>query len=246
MTTISTLHPEATSPRRSAGLPLWVFTAAPVILFTIFPLFIYAPYFLAMAIDPALMGGVTQADLSWGIFAVLVLGEWAFALLLIWDERRQGRRLIDLIRPAGQPLLAFRKGPALLVMLLLNLPMAVYLPWAASRGMLQSYAGLRWWQLVFLVTVLPLTAAFCEEIIWRGGIITRMEQRYPDARRVLLWSSVAFALMHGILLPLRMLVNFIYGVIAGAYYQRERSLVPLMITHLILDMWGFGLLYWFI
>jgi membrane protease YdiL (CAAX protease family) len=34
--------------------------------------------------------------------------------------------------------------------------------------------------------------------------------------------------------------TFVIGLIAGFYYTRERTLVPLMITHVVLDLWSFG------
>ena len=37
--------------------------------------------------------------------------------------------------------------------------------------------------------------------------------------------------------------TFLFGIVTGYYYVRERNLIPLMITHAVVDFWSFG---WFL
>ena len=43
--------------------------------------------------------------------------------------------------------------------------------------------------------------------------------------------------------PLHWPFTFLFGIVTGHYYTRERNLPPLMITHAIVDFWSFG---WFL
>ena len=52
---------------------------------------------------------------------------------------------------------------------------------------------------------------------------------------------MSFAFIHGILIPDKLLVTFIFGIIAGAYYVKERNLPVLMISHVVLNVVAFGL-----
>lgn len=52
--------------------------------------------------------------------------------------------------------------------------------------------------------------------------------------------SLSFALIHGIFLVDKLAVTFVFGIITGWYYWKERNLIPVMIAHWFLDVWGFG------
>ena len=56
-------------------------------------------------------------------------------------------------------------------------------------------------------------------------------------------SSVSFALIHGVFFPDKLLFTFLIGLILGFYYQKKRLLLPLMLTHWIMDLWSFGIFY---
>ena len=96
------------------------------------------------------------------------------------------------------------------------------------------------WQRVLLISFVPVTAGFCEELIWRGYIITRPEARGQRRWSAMLLSAVSFALIHGVL-PGKLLVTFLLGIAGGLYYARERNLVPLMLAHMVVDVWSFAL-----
>jgi membrane protease YdiL (CAAX protease family) len=78
-------------------------------------------------------------------------------------------------------------------------------------------------------------------LIWRGYVITRLEARGYGLAKAIVLSAISFALIHGIWLPDKLLTTFLFGIVAGFYYARERRLAPLMIAHIVIDVWSFGL-----
>ena len=98
--------------------------------------------------------------------------------------------------------------------------------------------GLDTWQKIVMLTFLPLTAGFCEELIWRGYIFTQLETRGYGLAKAIVFSAISFALLHGVWLPDKLLTTFCFGIVAGFYYARERTLVPLMIAHIVMDVWS--------
>jgi hypothetical protein len=129
-----------------------------------------------------------------------------------------------------------------IVFVLFNAVLAAYMARLWVSGTLRVYESLNTWQYIFMIGLKPITAGFCEELIWRGYIITRLEARGRSRRLAVLLSAVSFALIHGLFFPVKLLVTFLIGIVTGLYYTRERNLVPLMVTHLIADVWSFGLL----
>lgn len=92
-----------------------------------------------------------------------------------------------------------------------------------------------------MLTFLPITAGFCEELIWRGYIFTQLEARGYRLAKAIVLSAISFALVHGIWVPDKLLTTFLFGIVAGLYYARKRNLIPLMITHIVMGVWSFGL-----
>jgi membrane protease YdiL (CAAX protease family) len=175
-------------------------------------------------------------------YGIIFLVEWLFALGIVSWLRRNGLPLRELIKPAGSPTL-FHWGPALAMGLGINLVFVGYFFIAARiyGDFGASYRGLPVWAQVFQLVFLPITAAFCEELIWRGHILTQLELRGFSAWKAILLMSLSFALIHGIFLPDKLAVTFLVGIITGWYYWKERNLIPIIIAHCLLDVWGYGI-----
>jgi membrane protease YdiL (CAAX protease family) len=82
------------------------------------------------------------------------------------------------------------------------------------------------WQLPL---VLVLLAPVCEELAFRGFILTGLRQRFHPGTAILL-SSVLFAVSH--LNVFQFLPTFILGVILGVVATRSRSVLPGILFHL--------------
>jgi membrane protease YdiL (CAAX protease family) len=138
--------------------------------------------------------------------------------------------------------MAFRKLPALMVFLFINAALALYV--LLARGLYGQWPrldGLQPWQRAFMLSLVPITAAFCEELIWRGHLIPELEARKRSAAAAIVLSAVSFAAIHGVFLVDKLAFTFILGLGTGLYWVRERNLLPLMLGHWVADVWTFGL-----
>jgi membrane protease YdiL (CAAX protease family) len=180
--------------------------------------------------------GQTQFALS--VFVTLV--EWFFAGLLLYRYRKSKESIRSLFSRTDS-LLDFRWGPAILLFVLFNVVFVGYILYLIARMPDLTYRDMTPLQIVAFMLFVPLTASFTEELIWRGHILSGLEL---DGRRpwvALLVSAASFALIHGLFLPDKLLVTFVIGIMAGMYYLRERSLLPIMFTHWFVDVWSFGI-----
>ena len=179
--------------------------------------------------------GRTQLLLS----AFVVVVEWLFALVLIRRYRRSALS-IRVLFSRTTSLLEFRWRPAILLFVAFNALFSLYVIYLIARMPSLTYRGMNAVQVFLLVGLTPLTAAFTEQLIWRGHIISGLELRGRRAWAAILISAVSFSLIHGVFLPDRLLVAFVLGIVTGWYYLRERTLIPLMFTHWFVDVWSFG------
>ncbi len=218
---------------------LWVYSVLPIIILNLGILLVVVTYFAIAATQPTMIAGFGQGQLSFALSLFVCIVEWSFAGLLIRRIGWAGVR--NLIAPRAS-LWRFRWLPALIVFAALNLLFAGYVGWVAwTNGTWYRIEGLDVWQKIVMLVVVPLTAGLCEELLWRGYIITQLEARNHTIRRAIALAAISFALIHGIWLPDKLLTTFLFGIIAGLYYARERNLVPLMIAHIVMDVWSFGL-----
>jgi len=178
-----------------------------------------------------------------GISALVFALEWFFALVLILRYKRSGESIRKLFSRDGNPF-RFRWSAAILMFISVNAVWLVYIALLARQMPDLSYRSLAGWQIFLLLLLTPATAAFTEELIWRGHILTGFNLRGKKPWVALVVSAASFALIHGVFFPDKLLATFLLGLIMGYYYQNERNLVPLMVTHWLLDLWSFGVFYW--
>lgn len=222
---------------------LWVYVALPIVLLFLVGTLGYAIYFALAAVRPEVAVAFPAGQVTFGLYLLIAVVEWSLAVSIIFRLRRAGGSAMDLIAPQGDPW-RFRWLPATLMFVGVNAIMALLMVTLAglekaSPGF-SYYEGLRVWQSLLLVIVITATAAFCEELIWRGYVITRLEARGRGRWVTVLLAAIFFALIHS---PLHWVFTFLYGLLAGYYYTRERNLIPLMITHAFVNLWTFG---WFL
>ena len=189
-------------------------------------LYAVSPEYLA---DPGILNTV--------VLACLFLPWWLLASIVIRRLRRRNTSIKEFILPKREfsPLLA------LLVFILLNVLFAVYMVIALTCGRISPMTGLHSLQIVFFILLVPVTAGFVEELIWRGYLIDKLLATGRSETMAVLYSSISFAFIHGFLLIDKLAVTFLFGIIAGAYYVRQRNLLVLMTAHVMVNMLGYGL-----
>ncbi len=221
---------------------MWVYTVLPPIILNLGSFFTYGVYYALFYAQPNLVAGIAPGAVRAATDILIFLVEWAFAISIILRFRRLGLPLKQLIAPLGS-LWSFRWRPALLLFASWNGLFALYML-ALSKfypSVSDVYQGLSIGVRLLQIILIPLTAAFCEELIWRGYIPTRMELRGHRFWGIVLLSSLSFALIHGVFLVDKLIITFVLGVMSTFYYLKERNLVPLMFTHWVVDLWSFGL-----
>ena len=84
-----------------------------------------------------------------------------------------------------------------------------------------------------------LTAAFTEELIFRGYLLPRLQILLNNSWASIILSSLLFGLAHFGFSDLnRMLFPFIIGIIFSFYYYKYRSLTVLIICHFLMDFYS--------
>jgi len=178
-------------------------------------------------------------QIQFALSAFVFFAEWFFAGLLLYRYRRASESIRSLFSRTGN-LLEFRWLPAILLFVLFNAIFVGYVFYLIARMPDLSYRDMSPFQISLFMLLTPVTAAFTEELIWRGHIISGLEMRGKKPGVAVFISAISFALIHGVFLPDKLAVTFLIGIVTGVYYLRERSLVPIMVTHWFVDVWSFG------
>ena len=191
--------------------------------------------FLLYAVSPGYY--VDPGTLNTVVLASLFPPWWGFAFLVIRRLKQKDVSIKEYIMPRGK----FNLLPALLLFVLLNFLFDGYMVVALMYGRIPRMTDLHPLQIVFLLLLVPLTAGFTEELIWRGYLIDELLSAGNSETKAIIYSSVSFAFIHGFMLFDKLIVTFLFGMIAGLYYVRQRNLLVLMSTHVAVDVISYAL-----
>lgn len=106
----------------------------------------------------------------------------------------------------------FRLLPSIIVFISLNILFTAYMVLALTFGRIPPWGNLNSLQLVFFVVLNPITAGFVEELIWRGYFIERLLAMGKTEWKAIIFSSISFASIHGILVFDKIIVTFVFGI----------------------------------
>ena len=188
-------------------------------------------------------GAMAYADVSVVAVDVVTL------LVLVRVLRRRGRRLREALGTV-------RLRRDLLVALPVTLVLLVAFVVASYAANLAVYGGappagaasrVPLWLGVWSITVMPVTVAVAEELLYRGVVLQALRSRFPAVVAVLV-SSVFFGLQHAALslgspadMAARVLTTALCGIVFAVLALRLRRLLPLVVGHWVLDVLGLGL-----
>lgn len=216
---------------------LRLFAIMPAVVLNLISILLFAGYYALQSQQPEVLS-ISESDLFFILYVVIVIVEWLFFGLLIIRVRTQGRAITSLL-VRKDTTSGFRFLPALWMFLAFNGLFAGYMLFTEYyMGGWPGYSDWSIGQVLFMTGVVPLTAAITEEFIWRGYILHQLLQRTSPWRAIFL-AALSFAFIHGVM-PDRLLITFLLGVVAGYYYYREGRLLPLIFSHIVLDIWSFG------
>lgn len=193
-------------------------------LIIVFLLFVFSPEHV---VAPEILNGV--------LYLGVVVTHWVLFYVIV---RRLG---IDGVRELIEPKKRPRWLPSILVFILLNALFISYMVLALMYGRIPPWGNVDAPQILFYIVINPLTAGFVEELIWRGYFVEKLIAIGRTEWRAIVYSSISFAVIHGFIIVDKLVVTFIWGIIAGAYYVRERNIPFLMATHIVVDVIAFWL-----
>jgi membrane protease YdiL (CAAX protease family) len=114
---------------------------------------------------------------------------------------------------------------------------AANLLFAFAPGQIASvYATKAQLDVVLIGFFLVFVMGPAEEIYWHGFVQRRLVGRY-GAKAGVLGTAAVYALVHAVSLnPMLILAAGVCGLFWGLLYQREQSLIPLIISHSLWDL----------
>lgn len=178
-------------------------------------------------------------------YVVVMIFEWAVVAFIWYGASRRGVRIAELVGGSwARPGAILRDlGIAVAFLLLCGVGLLNGLdyllkvvPNQAIRNMFPQGATE-----IVLYLLLSLTAAFCEEVIFRGYLQRQFGALTQSASGAILLQGIAFGAGHGYQGSKFMLVIAVYGCMFGLLARWRRSLRPGMVTHFLQDGVG-GLL----
>ncbi len=227
-----------TAPTRGSVL---VFGVLPPVILNLGAVLIFGTYYALQAVNPSAVEHISPGQVQFSAYLLVFFVEWAFALILMRRMAKLGITLRSLLAPSAR-LLAFRPLPAIVVFLFVNATLALYI-FVATKiyGQWPRLEGLQPWQQAFLVLPVPLTAAFCEELIWRAHLIPEFLSRGRSVSTAIVLAALSFATIHSVFLIDKLIMTFVLAIGMGVYFVWERHLIPLMFSHFVADLWTFAL-----
>ena len=178
---------------------------------------------------------VAPEILNAALYSGVVVTHWSLFYVIARRLRREGIK--DLIFPKKK----FRWLPSLLAFISLDVLFTAYMILSLAYGRIPPWGKPDLPQLLFYLALNPITAGFVEELIWRGYFIENLLAIGKTEWKAIIYSSISFAFIHGFTIPDKLAVTFLFGLIAGAYYVRERNLPVLIVSHVVLDVIAFSL-----
>jgi len=178
---------------------------------------------------------VAPEILNAALYLGVVTTHWSIFYVIARRLRREGIK--DLVVPKKK----FRWLPSILAFVSLNVLFTTYMILALAYSRIPPWGKPDLPQLVFYIALNPITAGFVEELIWRGYFIEKLLAMGKTGWKAIIYSSISFAFIHGFTIPDKLAVTFLFGLIAGAYYVRERNLPVLIVSHVVLDVIAFSL-----
>lgn len=198
--------------------------------------------------------------LMWGNVHTSLIADTVTIVLVIWLIRREGLRLADLITWQKESiwregLLGLGLTIVLYAALLLGGLLGAFLAFGSEAFAFDASAMVNLtraelpplWYYLWGLIVLPITVAIAEELAYRGYAQPRLEALTNSNWTAVFIVAFGFGIQH-IAFSLtdwqsalaRFIGTFIAGIVFGTIYLRQRRLLPLIIAHWLIDVFGLG------
>jgi membrane protease YdiL (CAAX protease family) len=174
---------------------------------------------------------------SASLFFISRLGYWVFAGIIYWYATRAERQPL-LLWPNSREKAAWYIKTVLLILMstvagtiIIGLSLK-YMGFKMDSNAIKTMLKFS----VPLKLLAVVTAAFTEELIFRGYLIPRLQLYLNNRHAAIIFAAALFGLGHmGYGTAVNMLVPLFIGLLFGYHYYRYRNIAALIICHFIID-----------
>ena len=184
-----------------------------------------------------------QAGQRLPIYLRVAMMEWILLAYLIVGIRRYGRSVGSILNAGSEgprrwfSLIAFGIAATVLWMALGAMLMAALHPTVDELRSVQSFLPHGMNEKAGFV-VLTLTAGFCEEFIYRGYLQQQFRALTGSLTVGIVFQTGLFAILHATL-PWKFVVSVtVMAVFLGVLVAWRKTLIPAMIVHTIVNLFG--------
>jgi hypothetical protein len=93
---------------------------------------------------------------------------------------------------------------------------------------------------IWTFLMVGITGPILEEVLFRGLILDGFLRRYRPGKAIF-WSAFLFGLFH--LNPWQFIPGFITGLLLGYIYMRTRSLIPVILVHIVNNSFSYLIMF---
>ena len=95
---------------------------------------------------------------------------------------------------------------------------------------------------IWTFMMVGITGPILEEILFRGIILDGFLTRYKPGKAIF-WSAFLFGLFH--LNPWQFIPGFLIGLLLGYIYLKTRSLIPVILVHIVNNSFSYLIMYFY-
>ena len=192
--------------------------------------FLTAPIFLGS------LGPSGRVELTIGYILVLEI-QWGMVLMCVIGFAMRNHNPLEVVLERGVPVHlgrnAFYGILALVAMLVVDVLVAVILPWGRhrSQGRIPQTASE-----VLLLAAIAISAGITEEFIFRGYLLRQFSALPGGQAMPVVLQAIVFAAAHGYAQsPAGVVQKFVFAVLMAWLTRRQRSLTAAIICHSLND-----------
>jgi hypothetical protein len=173
-------------------------------------------------------------------YITVIAEEWLLFFLIWLALKSRGITVGSLVSGRWPTLGSFFRDLAyaagLLVVVILLLSILPFLLGARQNSNLATIVPKTWIELVVWL-VMSASAAFCEELVFRGYFTRQFRAWTGSAALAIILQGVMFGLSHGYYYKLMVIIT-VHGCLLGLFAHWRKSLLPGMLAHGLQDALG--------
>lgn len=142
-----------------------------------------------------------------------------------------------------------KKSAKFYILSAILVPIGIFLIWLITFEVFEffniEYGKWRGILPLWRIVLMAFTAGICEELIFRGFLLSRLHKIAKNDAVAVILSAVLFSLAHYQYKSWVMLLNPLwFGLFAGVFYLKYRNIKSLIIIHILINLTGNYIFQW--